>query len=132
LWGFAKRIMKWVVPLVLLLIFAIYISQFVIGFVFGHKYAESIPVYMFLSYSMLISFIAIPASLIITAFNKTQLVAYSGFLQLIINFVLNLVLIPRFGVMGAAYTFGAGLVISFLYNLVCSAYLLKKKQIVIA
>jgi O-antigen/teichoic acid export membrane protein len=129
LWGFAKRIMKWVAPLVLLLILAIYISQFVIGFVFGHKYTESIPVYMFLSYSMLVSFIAIPTSLIITAFNKTQLVAYSGFLQLIINFVLNLVLIPRFGVMGAAYTFGVGLATAFLYNLICSVYLLKKKQI---
>jgi O-antigen/teichoic acid export membrane protein len=132
LWAFARRALKWVVPLVLLLIVAIYISQYAIGFVFGHKYTESIPVYMFLSYSMLVSFIAIPTSLIITAFNRTHLIAFSGFLQLVVNVLLNLWLIPGFGVMGAAYTFGVGLLISFVYNVICSVYLLSKKKIEIA
>lgn len=126
---FVKRIFKWIVPLVILLAGAIYFSQYVIDFIFGYKYVDSIPVYMFLSYSMLISFIAIPTSLIITTFNKTQFVAYSGFLQLIINVVLNLLFIPRFGVIGAAYTFALGAVIASLYSAACSVYLINKGHI---
>lgn len=126
---FFKKSLKWIIPAALILAGGIYFSQYIIHFIFGQKYSEAVPVYLFLSYSMLLSFVTIPTSLIITVFNKTQLVAYSGFLQLVINFLLNLVLIPRFGIMGAAYTFGLGLLVSVLYNLVCSMYLLRYKKI---
>lgn len=129
LWLFSKRILLWIVPLILFLIPIIFISQYVVSYIFGAKYVESIPVYMVLSYSMLISLIGIPASLIITVFNKTKLVAYSGFLQLIVNLLLNIILIPRFGVMGAAYTFGLGVLVSLVYNLVCAIFLFKREKL---
>lgn len=129
LWSLSKRILLWIVPLIIFLIPIIFISQYVVSYIFGVKYAESIPVYMVLSYSMLISLIGIPFSLIIIAFNKTKLVAYSGFLQLIVNLLLNILLIPRFGVMGAAYTFGLGIFVSLAYNLICVIFLFKREKL---
>ena len=126
---FIQKVLKWSVPMIILLLGAVYVSQYVIGFVFGSKYIESIPVYMFLSYSMVLNFVSIPISLVITVFNRTNLVAYSGFLQLIINFLLNLLLIPRFGVMGAAYTFGFGLLAAVAYNTFCALYLFRNKNL---
>ncbi len=126
---FCRRALVWLIPLTIIIGILIYPSKIIIGFVFGHKYVEALPVYLVLSFSMLINFIAIPFSLLITAFNRTHLVAFSGFLQLAVNLALNFVLIPRFGVIGAAYTFGLGIMLSFLYNAVCSWYLLRFKQI---
>lgn len=126
---FIKKVWKWILPVSLAAILLVYPSKFMISLVFGAKYLESIPVYLILSYSMLVSFIGIPLSLIITAFNKTQLVAFSGFIQLIVNFTFNLILIPRYGVIGAGITFALGIIFSFLYNSICSIYLLKFKKI---
>lgn len=124
---FLKKIVKYVSLAVFILGVLVFISQYVIGFIFGYKYIESTPIYIVLSYATLLGFFGIPASLIITTFNRTRLVAYSGFLQLVINFLLNFLLVPRFGVVGAAYTFGVGIICSLVYNLSCAIYLMKRR-----
>lgn len=124
-----KRLMKWLVPAILILFLVIPPSRHLITLVFGDKYADSIPVYLILSYSMAINLLNIPLSLIITTFNKTKLVAISGFIQLIINAGLNLLLIPKFGVIGAGLTFTLGIIFSIVYNSICSSYLIKREEI---
>ncbi len=122
------KLAKWVLLVVLLLAIVIYPSQYIIILLFGTKYAAAMPVYLILAYSLLLNIISIPFSLIITVFNKTNLVAMSGVLQIIINVVFNFILLPRFGLMGAAYTFGIGLLVGLLYNVVCALFLFKKRD----
>lgn len=131
-WAYAKRVFRWILPAAALALLLIYPSKFVIAWFFGEKYIDSIPVYLVLSYSMIISFVGIPFSLIITAFNRTQLVAASGLLQLAANVLLNMYLIPRYGVIGAGLTFAIGIALSFVYNVLSAAYLFKYQKISVA
>ncbi len=127
-----KKLMKWLIPITILLFLIIPPSKYLITFVFGDKYIDSMPVYLVLSYGMALNLFNIPLSLIVTTFNKTKLIAISGFIQLIINVGLNLVLIPKFGIIGAGLTFGLGIIFSIVYNSICSSYLIKKEEINIA
>lgn len=131
LYLFFIRVLKWMFPIALSAVFLVFISQYVIYFIFGQKYLASVPVYMFLSYSIILGFFSIPPSLVVIAFNKTSLIAVSAFLQLVINFILNLWLIPKFGIMGAAYTFSIGIATSLVYNVVCATYLFKKGSLTV-
>lgn len=129
---YIKRLLKYLFPVWVLLCVAIYASQFMVTMIFGNTYSESVPVYVWLSMSMSFNFLGLPFSFIPQLFNKTQIVALSGVIQLVLNIVLNLYLIPRYGVMGAAYTFTIGVIVSILFNFGVSLYLLKNKEITMA
>lgn len=128
---FIRKAYKWIVPLFLIIGAMIYPSQFLINLLFDHSYDASLPVYLILGYSISLNILVIPISSVIMAFNKTHLTAFSGLIQLIVSFVLNFILIPSYGVMGAAYAFGFGILVAIFYNLICSWYLLKNKELVI-
>lgn len=123
---YSKKVFKWIVPVAIVLAFCIYPSQYVVAFIFGEKYAASMPLYIYLSYFTLINFLAIPLPLIISVYNRTDLIAFSGFLQLIINVVCGLLFIPRYGVIGAVFAFGIGTVIVHVYSALVVMYLFKK------
>ncbi len=124
--AYSKKVFKWIVPVAVLLAFCIYPSQFVVSLIFGEKYAASMPLYTYLSYFTLVNFLAIPLPLIISVYNRTDLIAFSGFLQLIINVMCGLLFIPQYGVIGAVVAFGMGTVAVHLYSACVVMYLFKK------
>lgn len=126
-----RRTFKWIIPLIAVLCVLIYPSQYLIALLFSHKYDAAMPVYLVLSFSILFNVVSVPFSLMMTVFNKTNLTAFSGFLQLVANVILNTIFIPRYGVMGAAYTFSLSILLSLMYNILCSWYLFKTKELVI-
>lgn len=126
---YLKKITKYIFLGFLLFCGLICISQYIFPLVFGNKYLASVPVYLILSFSMAISFLGIPLSYISQLFNRTDLMAYSGFIQLVTNIVLNLYFIPKFGVMGAGYTFLFGVILSLAYNMIVAKYLFRCKEI---
>jgi O-antigen/teichoic acid export membrane protein len=130
--SFIMRSFKWILPVSILGALLIYPSQIVITLFFGHKYDASLNVYLILSYSMLLTFIFTPISLAVNVFNKTVLIALSGLIQFLVNLFLNLLLIPAYGVNGAALTFGVGILINAIYSSVCLVYLYKKVEIKMA
>jgi O-antigen/teichoic acid export membrane protein len=127
LWMAAKRI----IPIIIVGLILIYPSKYLILLFFGDKYMQSMASYVILGSAMLISFVSIPLSIGLMFFNKTKLVAVSGFLQLIANLVFNFLLIPILGVEGAAWTFFIGVIISIIYNMIVFIYLYKKESVVI-
>ncbi len=126
---FVRRIWRYIVPSAIALAVLIYPTQFLVSWFFGGAYQAAMPLYLLLSYSMLMTFVTIPVSLIITVYNRTELVAFSGAIQLVLNIVLCYALIPRFGLIGAGLVFCIGIVVSQLYNAGSAMYLLKKKEI---
>ncbi len=129
---FVKRVFKWVLVGTIGLAFLIYPSQYLINFLFGQKYAAAMPVYLILAYGFLLNILAIPFSMTVTIFNKTHIVAIGAFFQLAILVISNLVFIPRYGIMGVAYTYILSLVANFVWNTVWAFYLIKKKDFIIA
>lgn len=130
--AFVRRAFKWVLVGTIGIAILVYPSQFLIGLFFGQKYDAAMPLYVILSYSTLLNVLAIPFSLVITVFNKTHISTIFIFAQLLVNVVGNFIFIPRYGIMGAAYTFAFSSVMLFLWNLVWALYLLKKKDFNIA
>ncbi|HYE59968.1 MAG TPA: oligosaccharide flippase family protein [Candidatus Kapabacteria bacterium] len=128
---FLKRAIKWTAVAMAACALVVYPSQYLITLFFGHEYDASLPVYRILALSLVANMICIPFNLVITAYNRTDLMAFSGVIQLIVNTVCAFILIPRFGIMGAGYTFMIGIGASILYNMTCSYYLLKKKEITV-
>lgn len=126
--SFVARTFKWVLMAAIGVAVVIYPSQFLITLLFGQKYAASMPVFLVLSFAMLFNVLAIPFSLAVTAFNRTKIVAMSGVIQMFIMVICNLLFIPRFGIIGSAYTFTIGMIVQFAWNFVWSAYLLEKTE----
>ncbi len=125
---FVKRTFKWIVVGVLGIAILVYPSQYLISFFFGRKYDAAMPLYVILAYGTLLSVLAIPFTLAIIVFNRTHIATISGFMQLLINVVGNFIFIPRYGIMGAAYTFAASSLAMFVWNFAWALYLIKKKD----
>ena len=125
---FVRRVFKWVLVGTIGIALLIYPSQYLINFLFGDKYVAAMPVYLLLAYSLLFNILAIPFSLTITIFNKTHIMAAASFVQMIILIVCNLIFIPRYGIMGVAYTYIISVAASFVWNVVWALYLIKKKD----
>lgn len=124
-----RHMWRYLLPTTALLAVLIYPTQFLVIWFFGNTYAAAMPLYLVLSYSMLLTFLTIPFSLIITVYNKTELVAFAGAIQLVLNVVLCYLFIPHYGLLGAGYVFGLGIVVSQIYNALAAAYLIKKKEL---
>ena len=128
---FVKRVFKWVFVGAIVIAFLIYPSQYLINFLFGQKYAVAMPVYLILAYSLLLNILAIPFSMTIVVFNKTHIMTIATFINLVIFVAFNLVFIPRYGIMGAAYTYVISMLANFVWNTVWAIYLIKKKNFVV-
>ncbi len=125
---FVKRTFKWIAVGVLCIAILVYPSQYLISLFFGHKYDAAMPLYVWLAFGTLFSILAIPFTLAIIVFNRTYIATISSFVQLSINVVGNLIFIPRYGIMGAAYTFAFSGLAMFVWNFVWAWYLIKKKN----
>ena len=128
---FVKRVFKWVLVGTIGIALLIYPSQYLINFLFGQKYAAAMPVYLILAYGFLLNILAIPFSMAVTIFNKTHIMAIGAFFQLVLMVICNLVFIPRYGIMGVAYTYIISLVALFAWNVAWAFYLIKKKDFVV-
>ncbi|HSR89227.1 MAG TPA: oligosaccharide flippase family protein [Candidatus Udaeobacter sp.] len=129
--SFFIRTLKWVSVAFAATIILIVPSKFLIPLFFGQKYISSMPVYLILASSLALNILSTPFSIIITIFNQTRLVFVSALLGLLINIIGNVLFVPRFGVMGSAYTFALGVIFSLCFNIVCALYLFKKRDLVI-
>jgi len=125
---FVKRIFKWVLVGTIGIAIFIYPSQYLINFIFGQKYAAAMPVYLILAYSMLLNILIIPFSMTIIVFNRTHIMAVATFFQIALLIVCNLLFIPRYGIIGAAYTYVIIQVATFILNLMVALYFFKKKD----
>lgn len=130
--AFVKKAFRWVLVGTIGVALLVYPSQYLIRFLFGQKYDAAMPLYVILAYGTLLNVLAIPFSLAINIFNRTHISVIFVFVQLLINIVGNFIFIPRYGIMGAAYTFAVSNVLLFLWNLTLSLYLIKKKDFNVA
>ena len=98
------------VPLIVILLT---MSPFIVTYVFGDAYVSSIILLQILSISMLFGFIDFPIGSLLNATHKQHLQTTSMFITLLVNLGLNLLLIPRYGALGATVAAVAGQTVLF-------------------
>jgi O-antigen/teichoic acid export membrane protein len=112
---------KFVLFFTLPLILAVMIyAEFFIGFVFGEGFVPGANVFRILLIGVAFFSIAVMNNSILVGVGKTKTVMKILISASIINLILNLILIPSFGIMGAAVStsFSYILVLAFNYNFI--------------
>lgn len=99
---YVKKAIKFTAPIIFPIIILLFISRPLILFIYGPEYLSSATVFQIILCGFAFSVIANPIGLAIYSLNKPEVPAYLNILQLILNFVGNLFLIPPFGAIGAA------------------------------
>jgi len=106
---------------VLALMPAFFLSQPLIGLVFGQKYLASSGVFRILFLNFMISLLINPIGTVIYAIDRPQAAAAVNVLQAIISIAGNYLLIPSYGAYGAAYTYlaltvvGGGILVVYIW-----------------
>lgn len=86
--------------------------------IFGPEYIEARPLIDILMINVVSTFLLrVPLGNMLAAVGKAKWNSYSAVAMLVINVILNLLLIPRFGVRGAAYATVTAISLSSLLNL---------------
>jgi O-antigen/teichoic acid export membrane protein len=106
-----------VIPMAVGIVFWIAISKPFIILLFGEKYLPSVPVFQALAASQIPFLFTAPAvTAIVYAMKKTVYIGVFSFFQLAAIFILNFILIPKFGTFGPTITFGVTNTILAIYT----------------
>lgn len=98
-----KTVTKWVIliNIIPLALFLIYSKQ-ILNIVFGQAYVQGSVTLIILSIGFFLSYSVLASNNILLALNKTKLVFLNNLIAAIANLLLNIILIPRYGIAGAA------------------------------
>jgi O-antigen/teichoic acid export membrane protein len=95
--------------------------------IFGPEYTEAKPIINILMINVLTTFLLrVPLGNILAAVGKAKWNSWSAGILLIVNLLLNYLLIPRFGIYGAAYATVSSIGLSSVVSLIMFAVYLKK------
>ena len=114
-----KAVTKWVLSLALpgFLLMALF-SESILMIMFGAEYVGGATALSILAFALFISSVLGPANYVLQTYGKTRIVMKGYFIGAGVNFGLNLLLIPLYGINGAAIATGFSYVlISVLYFL---------------
>ena len=119
-----KAVTKWVLSLALpgFLLMALF-SESILMIMFGAEYVGGATALSILAFALIISSVLGPANYVLQTYGKTRIVMKGYFIDAGVNFILNLLLIPLYGINGAAIATG------FSFVLVSVIYLVSVWQI---
>lgn len=103
--GYIKRVVLGVSFLCLALIPIALFGDILIKLIFGHRFLGAISAFKILFLGYLVALFVNPLSLILYALNKPRILTYGNYIQLVVSLGAYVILIPRFGSIGAALTF---------------------------
>lgn len=124
-----KKTCKWIVCIAVPIALFISPSRYLVVLIFGDKYTSAMPLYVLFAYATLVNIITIPFSLLISVFKKVHLTAYSAVIQLFLSVLCNFIFIPKYGILGAGYSFVVVIGFQTVWYLGWAWCLVKKEQI---
>jgi O-antigen/teichoic acid export membrane protein len=78
-------------------------AKYLVSFIFGSAYLSSVVVLRIYTWAGIMISIIMVAQQYLTIENKTKLIMFSSLLGAVTNIILNLIFIPKFGILGASY-----------------------------
>ncbi len=110
--GIYRSSTKWAFTLTLpLLLIYIFFSEQVMVFFAGERYAEAAGALVILSVGMFTSVFAGPNGMTLVTLGRSRLVLFDGVVGVVVNLLLCFLLIPPYGIEGAAYATLASMVV---------------------
>jgi O-antigen/teichoic acid export membrane protein len=86
----------------------------IIELLFGEAFTATIPALQIMIWSVVFAFINVPNARLILIYNRQQTAGWMTGISMIVNVVLNLLLIPQYGIIGAAAARTAATAVLFL------------------
>lgn len=103
IFNFIKRISKPLIITSLFMLICIPLVDYIVPFLLGKEYLTTIPVLKLLLLAFITAFIVAPIEQALYSLGKPQIITKGRFLQLFVIIVLNVIIIPKFGIIGAAF-----------------------------
>ncbi len=100
-------------------------SKEILSILFGGSYTSGDTALQILAFGYLIYFIFDSSSKILSIIKKTKLILFNSFIALIITITLNIILIPLYGINGAAIATASSLIITGLLAFIETFYFMK-------
>lgn len=104
-WEYVKTCLKITMPLAIIVLPIFFMSTIIIDFFFTHQFSGSIQIFNVLFWGYWISLLLDPIWLLFFTEEKTYYLVCADALMLFIVFGCNLLFIPHWGALGAAYSF---------------------------
>lgn len=101
---FNSLLFKLIVISIPLVIFLYFIAPYMIPLLYGENYSKSIYVFQVLLMALFFKFFSFPYAFLLIATEKQNIRLKIQGLTALINIVLNILIIPKYGIIGAAYT----------------------------
>lgn len=114
--------LKAIFYLALLMIIIIFLGKFLIGLFLEKKYPSSSLIFSILMIGMIFIVLSVPANTTFWVLDRPKLFTLVSFIQLILALVLNLILVTKLGLIGAAISFS---LVSFLICLLINYLVIK-------
>ncbi|MFF2890552.1 oligosaccharide flippase family protein [Paenibacillus sp. NPDC057967] len=102
--NYYKKVLMFIPVLLIMLLIIMFCSELLVDIVLGNDYASIVPAFRILIATYIISVFINPLSLILYSLRKEKMFTLLNLSQLLINVVLNLLLIPKYGIIGASVT----------------------------
>ncbi len=98
-----KRVSKWIfyVNFPILLLMVVFAGR-ILGMTFGPEFVEGYVSLSILSIGFFANSLSFTSERVLAAMGKTKFLFYNSLISVIFNFILNLILIPPYGIVGAA------------------------------
>lgn len=125
--NYVWRILSYAKYLIVVLLLLLLIAPLVVGVIFSSQYSNSIPVFRILIISVFFGLFINPISLVFYHKNKAKYLTILNWIQLIVNFILNYFMIPKYGAVGAGIATLFVRILGMVYIIV-SLYFLKEKK----
>ncbi len=100
----------------------IFFAKDILERIFGAEYIVGASALMVLSLGFFLHFVMIPSTNVLFALHKTKLVFVNNLIAALMNFFLNLLLIPEYGILGAGIATACSLTLMGLLMLIEAAY----------
>ena len=109
---------KWGIIFNLFIVVVLFIfSNQILGFLFGTEYQQAGMALKVLALGYFVAYVAYNPEAILLVLNKTKLILYNSIVALIINVILNILLIPQYGITGAAIASSISFLVMFLLHI---------------
>ncbi|EKE04300.1 MAG: hypothetical protein ACD_20C00087G0005 [uncultured bacterium] len=108
IFNFTRKTIPPVLVLSFLIILFIPITGIIVPLLFGNEYIASVPILQILLLAFTIAFITVPFEQALYSLGKPKFIAAGKYLQILIIVILNIIMIPKFGILWAAINVAIG------------------------
>ncbi|ENQ3078299.1 oligosaccharide flippase family protein [Bacillus cereus] len=99
---YRKKIIRSIIPVGTLIFILCIPLSFILTVIFGEEFQKSVPVFLIIVLGYIIGLLLNPLSLIFYSLSKVKYLTMLNYIQLLLIIVIDSLLIPRYGAIGAA------------------------------